>query len=79
MARRVTCDGCDDELNEDQFEYVVKVERNGALSKSAKSVYDIGPIDLCESCLATLRHKVNPHNWPRAEKLVSIEGGRKSE
>jgi hypothetical protein len=64
MARKIFCDGCDNEiknLNPREYERKVCVE-HGETTIIGET------FDLCASCASDLIDRANPARWPRAAK-----------
>lgn len=65
MTIRVTCDGCDRELD-------AETHHKGIVASRAANAYagmHGREFDLCPDCVATFNNAFNPFLWPRTVKI----------
>lgn len=70
MATKVFCDGCDADItnskNESRKGLRVNTTCEAGPGREILGQFEIGPFDLCGSCISHFKQDVNPKTWPRA-------------
>lgn len=76
MATKIYCDGCDRDITEGRSD-ARKGIRINATSQAGEGQailgqFEVGPFDLCGTCIECFKRDCNPKNWARETKVNRV-------